>query len=61
MRVDPSMLLTFCRVVEETADSGLELFTKADLVQTAAALEDLKDEIDRKLARLSSLMSQPIH
>jgi hypothetical protein len=61
MLVDPSTLLTFCRAVEDTADAGLVLFTREDLLRAAEALEALKEEVDRALVRLSSLVAPTVH
>jgi hypothetical protein len=60
MTVDASRLLIFCRAIEETADAGLTLFSKEDLISTASALEDLRKQVDRALLRLSSLISDPV-
>jgi len=61
MSVDPSRLLTFCRAVEETADAGLMLFDRQDLLATIENLEALKQDVERAILRLASLTEVTVH
>ena len=61
MSVDPNTLLTFCRAVEDTADAGLMMFDRQDLLATIEELEVLKADVDRALLRLSSLTAVTVH
>ena len=61
MPVDPNRLLTFCRAVEETADAGLMLFDRQDLLATIENLEVLKHDVERAILRLASLTEVTVH
>jgi hypothetical protein len=61
MSVDPNRLLIFCRAVEETADAGLMLFGRQDLLATIENLESLKRDVERALLRLTSLTDVTVH
>ena len=61
MSVDPNRLLTFCRAVEETADAGLMLFDRQDLLATIENLEALKQDVERAIFRLASLTDVTVH
>lgn len=60
MAVDANRLLTFCRVVEETSDAGLVLFSRDDLIATAEELEALKKDVERALMRLAQLTASEV-
>ena len=61
MSVDPNRLLTFCRAVEGTADAGLMLFDRQDLLATIENLEALKQDVERAILRLASLTEVTVH
>jgi hypothetical protein len=61
MSVDPSRLLTFCRAVEETAEAGLLLFDRQDLLATIQELEALRADVERAIVQLASLTDVIVH
>lgn len=58
MYVDPSALLAFCRAVEETANAGLELFDREDLLAAIEQLKALQAEVERTKLKLFNLANR---
>ena len=49
------------RAVEATADAGLVLFDRQDLLATIENLEALKQDVERAIFRLASLTEVTVH